>query len=132
MTGVPINEPLEVRLDEPTGALEALASGTPPAEVAARHPDCLAAWAALGDAALEGGRAVDAYAYYRVGYHRGLDRLRGSGWRGSGRVPWSHEPNRGFLSSLAGLGRAAGALGESAEERRCAEFLERLAPDYPS
>lgn len=129
MTGVPINEPLEVRLQEPAGALEALASGAPPAEVAARHPECLAAWAALGDAALDDGRPVDAYAYYRVGYHRGLDRLRGSGWRGSGLVPWVHEPNRGFLRSLGGLGRAAGALGETDEERRCAEFLARLAPD---
>ncbi|HEX2051924.1 MAG TPA: DUF3151 family protein [Actinomycetota bacterium] len=131
MTGLPIDEPLEVRLEEPPGALEALASAADAADVAARHPDCLAAWAALGDAALAAGRAVDAYAYFRVGYHRGLDRLRASGWRGSGRVPWSHEPNRGFLASLAGLGRAAGALGESAEQERCAEFLDRLAPDYP-
>jgi hypothetical protein len=38
-------------------------------------------------------------------------------------VPWSHEPNRGFLRALAALARAAGAIGESAEEQRCRDFL---------
>ena len=33
------------------------------------------------------------------------------------------EPNRGFLRSLAVLSRAAGLIGESDEERRCADFL---------
>ncbi|MEZ5343255.1 MAG: DUF3151 family protein [Acidimicrobiales bacterium] len=31
------------------------------------------------------------YAYYRIGYHRGLDKLRQNGWRGSGYVRWTHE-----------------------------------------
>ena len=50
--------------------------------------------------------------FARTGYHRGLDRIRGAGWRGKGRVPWSHEGNRGFLRSLAGLSRAAATIGE--------------------
>jgi hypothetical protein len=38
-------------------------------------------------------------------------------------VPWSHEPNRGFLRALAALARAARAIGESDEEARCTQFL---------
>jgi hypothetical protein len=134
-TRIPVNEPGETRLDEPAGSLEALAAaGTDPDQltaVAGRYPACLAAWAALGEAALAAGRPVDAYAYFRVGYHRGLDRLRRAGWRGSGQVPWSHEPNRGFLLSLAGLAQAAGMIGETDEADRCATFLAELAPDAP-
>lgn len=130
MPELPITEPPQIHLAEPPESLEAL-SGAPPEEVAARWPACLAAWAALGEAALAAGRAVDAYAFFRVGYHRGLDRLRASGWRGSGRVLWSHEPNRGFLRSLRGLGAAADALGEDDEARRCRDFLAELAPDAP-
>ena len=131
MTELPVNEPLETRVREPEGSLEELASGTHPADVAARFPLCLAAWAELGDRALRAGDAVQAYAFYRVGYHRGLDRIRQAGWRGSGRVPWEHEPNRGFLRSLRGLGAAAAAIGENDEAQRCSEFLGQLAPDAP-
>ena len=67
----------------------------------ARHPRFLDAWAELGDA---GRDDIERYAYYRVGYHRGLDALRANGWRGSGYVRWSAPTNRGFLRSLAGLG----------------------------
>jgi hypothetical protein len=98
------------------------------ATVVARWPRSLEAWATLGDLARDD---VEAYACYRVGYHRGLDRLRQSGWRGSGYVRWKHEGNRGFLRALAGLGRAAGAIGEVDEERRCAEFLAQLDPQAP-
>ena len=38
-------------------------------------------------------------------------------------MPWEHEPNRGFLRALAALSRAAGAIGETEEELRCAQFL---------
>ena len=93
--------------------------------VVGRWPRSLEAWAALGDL---GRDEVEAYACYRVGYHRGLDRLRQSGWRGSGYVRWGHPTNRGFLRALAGLGRTAGALGEEDEEHRCAEFLAQLDP----
>ena len=97
--------------------------------MARRWPACLAAWAALGEAALAEDRTVEAYAYFRVGYHRGLDRLRAGGWRGAGRVPWAHECNRGWLRSLKGLGEAAEAVGETDEAARCAEFLARVAPE---
>src|SRR4249919_3055768 len=112
MPQLPITEPSEIRLEEPAGSLEALAEAGGDfgrvTEVAGLHPSCLAAWAALGEAAMAAGRPVEAYAYHRVGYHRGLDRLRRSGWRGSGLVPWSFEPNQGFLRALRGLGLAAG------------------------
>ena len=130
MTDLPITEPAETTIEEPPGSVEALDSQTP-AEVAARYPECLTAWAALGEKALDAGSDVEAYAYFRVGYHRGLDRIRRAGWRGSGRVPWSHEANRGFLRSLKGLALAAGRIGEEAEAKRCEEFFAQLAPDAP-
>ena len=74
---------------------------------------------------------IEAYAAYRVGYHRGLDRLRQSGWRGSGYVRWAHETNRGFLRALAGLERVAGVIGERDEQERCAHFLLQLDPAWP-
>ena len=97
------------------------------AAVAAANPTCLAAWAALSDGAADD---VEAYAYARVGYHRGLDALRGAGWRGSGYVRWRNPSNRGFLASLEALRRRAGAIGEGAEEERCALFLRQLDPDW--
>ena len=100
-----------------------LAAGEDPAAVAAAHPTSSLAWATLAEAALADGRTVEGYAYARTGYHRALDALRKNGWRGQGPVPWSHEPNRGFLRALAALSRAAGAIGETDEERRCADFL---------
>ena len=100
-----------------------LAEGDDPLAVAAAHPASSLAWAVLAEQALAGGRDVEAYAYARTGYHRGLDALRRSGWRGQGPVPWSHEPNRGFLRALAALGRAARAIGEADEEARCTQFL---------
>lgn len=97
------------------------------ASVVARWPRFLDAWARLGELARDD---VEAYACFRVGYHRGLDALRRAGWRGSGYVRWSHEPNRGFLRSLDGLRRVAGAIGETDEEQRCADFLRQLDPDW--
>lgn len=96
-------------------------------EVVARHPRFLAGWATLGDLA---GSDVEAYAYYRVGYHRGLDALRAAGWRGSGYVRWRHESNRGFLRALEGLRAKAEAIGEQDEAQRCALFLVQLEPDW--
>lgn len=126
---LPVTEPAQTRIEEPSGSLAALSEASDPRAVAAAHPECLAAWAALGESALGSGDAVAAYAYFRVGYHRGLDRIRRAGWRGNGTVPWAHEGNRGFLGCLRGLGRAAEAIGETAEAERCAEFLSQLAPD---
>ncbi len=97
------------------------------AAVVARWPESLEAWARLGDAARD---PVEAYACYRVAYHRGLDQLRQAGWRGSGYVRWTHPENRGFLRALDGLGRAAGTLGETAEVERTAVFVRQLDPDW--
>ena len=105
-----------------------LAAGNPPAEVAAHHPTVSAAWAALAEEAMGRtehtlGDVVEAYAYARTGYHRGLDALRRNGWKGFGPVPWSHEPNRGFLRCVTVLAKAAEAIGEDDEAARCEQFL---------
>jgi hypothetical protein len=119
----------ETRLpDDP--AAPRLAAGEPAEEVAAAIPTSSLAWATLAEAAIaRGGHDVEAYAYARTGYHRALDALRRSGWRGQGPVPWSHEPNRGFLRALAALSRAARAIGETDEEQRCAQFLRDSSPE---
>jgi len=75
---------------------------------------------------------MESYAFARVGYHRGLDALRRSGWKGHGPVPWSHEPNRGFLRCLNALQRAAAAIGETDEDERCAAFLKDCDPTVES
>jgi Protein of unknown function (DUF3151) len=85
------------------------------------------AWAELGALARDD---VEAYACFRVGYHRGLDGLRRSGWRGSGYVRWREPSNRGFLRCVEGLRTAAAALGEVDEEERCGVFLRQLDPDW--
>ena len=110
---------------------EALAAGEDQrklevAAVAARWPRFLDAWARLGELAED---AVESYAYYRIGYHRGLDVLRGSGWRGSGYVRWEHPTNQGFLRALIGLRSAAARIGEQDEVDRIGEFLRQLDPD---
>jgi hypothetical protein len=96
--------------------------------VAARFPAYSAAWASLADLALDTGDPVTSYAYARTGYHRGLDQLRRSGWKGHGPVPWAHEPNRGFLRSVNALARAADAIGEADEAARCAQLLRDCDP----
>lgn len=97
------------------------------AGVAATFPRFLDAWAALGELARDD---VEAYAYFRVGYHRGLDTLRQNGWRGSGFVRWAHPTNHGFLRALAGLRQSAAAIGEADEQERCRQFLRQLDPDW--
>ena len=141
--------PPETVLDpEPADALERLDDAaaldvgerrSAVASVVADHPRCLMegakklpfltllAWAMLGDSARD---EIEAYAAFRVGYHRGLDRLRANGWRGSGYVRWAHPENQGFLRSLDGLRRMAGAIGEVDEAERCAQFLAQLDPSH--
>ena len=114
---------LRAALSQPDGERRAAV-----AAVVADHPRFLDGWARLGDC---GRDTVEAYAAYRVGYHRGLDRLRQSGWRGSGYVRWQHPENRGFLRALDGLRRTAGLIGEHDEEERCAMFLRQLDPAWP-
>lgn len=121
---------------EPAEALAALASALDrPASqrrdavsaVVARWPRFLDGWARLGQLARD---PVEGYACSRVGYHRGLDRLRQSGWGGSGHVRWEHETNRGFLRALDGLRRRAAEIGETDEEDRCSDFLLQLEPAW--
>lgn len=98
------------------------------AAVAAGSPRSLDAWAALGDA---GRDTLESYAYYRIGYHRGLDTLRQNGWRGSGYVKWEHPSNRAFLRCLSGLARCAAEIEEHDEAERCELFLRQLDPSWP-
>ena len=130
----PTGPPSTVLDLEPAAALAALAAALdqPASErrdavaaVAARWPRFLDAWSRLGEL---GRDDVERYACFRVGYHRGLDRLRANGWRGSGYVRWTAEPNRGFLRSLRGLQQSAAAIGETDEAERCATFLAQLDP----
>jgi Protein of unknown function (DUF3151) len=130
--------PPETVLDqEPTEAIVALevARALPVeqqraaiAQAVARWPRFLDGWARLGD---HGRDVIERYAAYRVGYHRGLDRLRANGWRGSGYVRWDHVTNRGFLRALAGLQVTAAQIGEDDEAERCATFLRQLDPAWP-
>jgi hypothetical protein len=130
--------PPETVLDpEPAAALAALdeALALDPGDrrdaitpVVARWPRFLDGWARLGEYARDD---VEGYAAFRVGYHRGLDRLRQNGWRGSGYVRWEHPENRGFLRALAGLQRMAAAIGEQDEAERCLLFLHQLDPSWP-
>ena len=121
--------PPPTHLPEDPAATE-LVEGTSPVDVVRRHPASPIAWAALAAlAAEEKADDVVVYAYSRVGYHRSLDLLRRNGWKGHGPVPWSHEPNRGFLRCLALLALAAQAIGELDEADRCATFLRDSSPE---
>ena len=115
---------------EPEAAAKLAAAGAEKdvKAVAAAHPAFSAAWARQAELALADGEPVTAYAYARTGYHRGLDQLRRNGWRGAGPVPWSHEPNQGFLRALNALGLAAEQIGEADEAERCAQFLNDSDP----
>jgi len=97
-------------------------------EVVMRWPGSLDGWSHIGRL---GRDDAEAYAGYRVGYHRGLDRLRQAGWRGAGYVRFAHQGNRGFLRCLAGLQEIANRIGEADEDERCALFLRQLDPDWP-
>ena len=123
MAGPP---PTHLPVDPASAELDA---GAAPADVVRRHPASPAAWAAFAEQAREqGADDVTVYAYARVGYHRSLDLLRRSGWKGHGPVPWEHEPNRGFLRCLAALALSARAIGESDEWDRCSSFLRDSSP----
>jgi hypothetical protein len=123
-----LGEPPATLLPDVPSARTALERGDDPTQVAAAFPSFPGAWAALADRAFAAGNVIESYAYARVGYHRGLDALRRAGWKGHGPVPWSHEPNRGFLRCLHALGRAAAAIGENDEATRCKDFLHDSDP----
>src|SRR4051794_25014012 len=122
-----LSGPPETLLPVDPAAAE-LADGAAPADVAAKHPTSSLAWAVLAEGALADGRTIEAYAYARTGYHRGLDALRRNGWKGFGPVPWSHEPNRGFLRCVTVLATAAERIGEVDEQERCAQLLRDCDP----
>ncbi|MFY9330329.1 MAG: DUF3151 domain-containing protein [Candidatus Nanopelagicales bacterium] len=113
--------------DDPGPRVE-LADGADAYDVVRRYPVSSRAWAQLADQAWSDGRVMESYAFARVGYHRGLDALRRNGWKGYGPVPWSHEPNQGFLRCLFALQRAAATINEVDEAQRCAEFLVDCDP----
>ena len=100
-------------------------------DVARRWPASVGAWAALAETALALGQDVEAYAFARTAYHRGLDWLRANGWRGTGLVPWSHAPNRGVLRALRALMLASQQLGETDEATRLRTFLLDSDPGDP-
>jgi hypothetical protein len=139
--GLPVVEagPPAVRLPaeapEALAALErALAQPDPgPAlrELAARWPGNVEVWAYLSDLALRSGQPVEAYAFARTGYHRGLDLLRRNGWRGLGPVPWAHRPNQAVLRAIQALRLASAALGDQAEADRCRQLLLDSDPTAP-
>ena len=95
-------------------------------DIVRSHPASSLCWAVLAERSLQN-RApetdVAAYAYARTGYHRGLDALRRAGWRGSGPIPWEHEPNRGFLRALHALAFASERIGDTVEQERCTQLL---------
>lgn len=131
-SGGPPDTVLDPAPADASAALDAALGASPEtrrqavAHVTARYPRWSEAWAAMGEIS----EGMEAYAYFRVGYHRGLDHLRASGWRGSGYVRWRHRSNQGFLRALDGLRAAAASIGESEEEQRCEEFLHQLDPDW--
>ena len=138
MTEIPLGDPSPETVLEPVppawaAALREALEAPPErrrdavAAVAAVYPRFLEVWARLAEL---GRDEVESYAYARVGYHRGLDTLRGSGWRGTGYVRWRHETNRGFLRALAALEEAATAIGEADEAERCRVFLHQLDPAW--
>jgi hypothetical protein len=131
MTGPNLLGPPPIEL--PVDPAEAeLTGGAPVESVARSHPTSSLVWAVLAERALDGGDDVAGYAYARVGYHRGLDLLRRNGWKGAGPIPWSHQPNRGFLRALSALGRAAVLFGEVDEAERVRAFLADADPSIPA
>lgn len=123
-----LGEPAPTYLPEWAEPEALRASDADPKQVAAQFPSYSPAWADLADQAFAAGEVIASYAYARVGYHRGLDALRRNGWRGFGAIPWSHQPNQGFLRSVHALGRAAEAIDETDEAERCATFLNDSDP----
>ena len=132
-----LGEPPATLLPATPEADAELAEGATAVETVAHHPTVSALWATLAEEALtrperQLGDTIAAYAYARTGYHRGLDALRRNGWKGFGPVPWSHEPNRGFLRCVIALAKAAEAIGETGEHERCIQLLRDSDPTLVS
>lgn len=123
MAPAPVHLPALVDVDQRRAA------GDSARDIVRDFPKDSAAWADLAETELKDGDAVTAYAFARTGYHRGLDALRGNGWRGFGPVPWSHEPNRGVIRATALLALAAQAIGEDDEYERCRVLVSDFDPE---
>lgn len=138
MAELPLTNRHETVLPEPpAGAREALSEArsrtvaeerkTAVGDVVARHPSFIEGWAELAQL---GETPIERYAYARVGYHRGLDALRGAGWGGSGLVRYATPANRPLLTCLVRLRAAAEEIGETDEVARLSAFLVDLDPDW--
>jgi len=112
----------------PDPATPDLDAGVATGDLARRYPASSLPWALLAEDALSASHDLEAYAFARTGYHRGLDSLRRSGWKGHGPVPWGHVPNRGFLRALGALAVAAERIGDTEEAVRCRDFLRASSP----
>lgn len=128
IVGKNLMQPAPTQLPEESEVLARMEAGDVPEDLATRFPKSSLAWALMAEDAWAEGRTIEAYAYARVGYHRGLDSLRGAGWKGAGPVPYSHAPNRGFLRALYLLGQASAAIGEGEEVHRIDAFLADADP----
>jgi hypothetical protein len=102
-----------------------------PRKVARAYPASSLIWAVLAEQEMTDGDDLTSYAFARVGYHRGLDALRRNGWKGFGPIPWSHEPNQGFLRCLAALASASESIGDTEEAVRCRQLLLDSDPTCP-
>ena len=142
---IPFGQPVSVLPDDPgdsgeraaqavaalqAGEIEAAACRERLNAIVSQYPASLSAWAALGELAIADD-VIAAYAFFRTGYHRGLDRARSTGWNGTQQLRWQDEPNRPFLRCLNGLRQAAEAIGEAQEVTRIAHFLRDLDPQHP-
>lgn len=123
-----LDAPEPTYLEEEPEVLARIAAGDEGEDLVKAFPKSSLAWSVIAGDALGQGYLVEGYAYARVGYHRGLDALRAHGWKGHGPVPYSHEPNRGFLTCLHLLGQAAAAIGEDDEAHRIDAFLHDADP----
>lgn len=123
-----LDGPAPTYLPEETELLARIREGAGAADLAKEFPKSSLAWALLAEETAASGAVLEAYAYARVGYHRGLDALRRNGWKGHGPIPVSHEPNRGFLKALLLLGVAAAEIGEADEAERIEAFLNDSDP----
>jgi hypothetical protein len=139
---IPITPPYVILPDDPddsrhqteaaqtafqAGKLDTLAFRDKLNNIAKQYPTCLSVWACLGELVLPDD-VIGAYAFFRTGYHRGLDRGRSNGWNGSQQLSWQDETNRGFLRCLYGLMLAATEIGETPEAERTRAFLINLDP----
>ena len=94
---------------------------SPPAGPATSTPG--PAWARL-----QAATDAEAYACYRVGYHRGLDQLRQSGWRGQGYVRWRMSPTGASCAPWPAWPGWRAPSASTTRPERCLTFVAQLDP----